>query len=465
MTRKINSLLLVCCVFLSFLFIFLTIPLNNMITYADDESTISYSDVLEDLHKDENFSEKDFPLIENVTSLQVIQIAESENNELFIYVYQSGGIDFVSVNNLYATSINISLLTDSLSYRNYALTLVSENGVFFKYRVENLYVQNTGIRQYDISSIFRAWNENFDEDVPAYSDNTIDEVSYSVAKLYTAVTDDNGQVHYDCQSTQVVEVTEKYVGFYRYTTAINWSGKACDSHFVAFSTDYDIDRLFEVDISYVYKTYKMTDDTGIFNPSQITFPTYEYGEEQQVIDTLYSDETTEVQVGLFFKTEYSWKQIETVAEFMDGKNLSDTAKRNLNGKQWVLNFFASDYQKWADSIGVVAVTKYETGTRVKEVTLLRLKFETDGEVYNLGVVDNKQSGSMTPTNNPIQLTWFQRLIGTILLILLIFLLLPLLPTILSVLGTIIKAIFQVVWFLVSLPFKLIKSLFSKRGKK
>ena len=33
---------------------------------------------------------------------------------------------------------------------------------------------------------------------------------------------------------------------------------------------------------------------------------------------------------------------------------------------------------------------------MSDVTILRLKFETDGVVYNLGVVDNKQTSSVIP---------------------------------------------------------------------
>ncbi len=36
---------------------------------------------------------------------------------------------------------------------------------------------------------------------------------------------------------------------------------------------------------------------------------------------------------------------------------------------------------------------------VGDVTILRLKFETDGVVYNLGVIDNKQTGSNDPIND------------------------------------------------------------------
>ena len=54
------------------------------------EST-SYSDVLDDLRKDENFSPGTYPTVADDYSLQVIQVAESTGKELFVYVYQPSG--------------------------------------------------------------------------------------------------------------------------------------------------------------------------------------------------------------------------------------------------------------------------------------------------------------------------------------------------------------------------------------
>ena len=69
------------------------------------EST-SYSDVLDDLRKDENFSLSTYPSMANDYSLQVIQIAESTGKELFVYVYQPSG----QAKDLRASSINIAHL-------------------------------------------------------------------------------------------------------------------------------------------------------------------------------------------------------------------------------------------------------------------------------------------------------------------------------------------------------------------
>ena len=87
MTREkidIRKLCLLCLLMFACLFTSL-FNLTANFAFADEE--ISYSGVLEDLQKDENFNADDFPVKEDDYSLKVIQIAESVNKELFVYVY------------------------------------------------------------------------------------------------------------------------------------------------------------------------------------------------------------------------------------------------------------------------------------------------------------------------------------------------------------------------------------------
>ena len=90
--------------------------------------------------------------------------------------------------------------------------------------------------------------------------------------------------------------------------------------------------------------------------------------------------------------------------------------------------------------------------------ILRLKFETDGVTYNLGVIDNKQTGSDKPINDEqvnVELSDTGKLIlGILALILLLIILWPILPYI-------IKA---VVW-VISLPFKGIAAIVKAVKKK
>lgn len=58
---------------------------------AKAKSTITYTNVLEDLQRDSSFSKENYPEKETDYSLQIIQLAESSDKELFVYVYQPSG--------------------------------------------------------------------------------------------------------------------------------------------------------------------------------------------------------------------------------------------------------------------------------------------------------------------------------------------------------------------------------------
>lgn len=137
--------------------------------------------------------------------------------------------------------------------------------------------------------------------------------------------------------------------------------------------------------------------------------------------------------------------------------LTDEAMTELKDKKWVLRFAETDYTFW---YGDGANGSFST--IVGDVTILRLKFETDGITYNLGVIDNKQTGSKDPSNQTdIDVSLNSKgktILYLIMLILLIVLLAPILPYIVQ----------GVVW-LVSLPFKgiakLSESIKRKRNRK
>ena len=335
--------------------------------------------VLTDLQKDANFDATAYPVIESDYSLQVIQIAESTDGELLVYVY-------VPSVKLEATSINISTaINDSLHYVNYPLRLVDSAETLHKYRVGNFAVKPDALRYYDISAIYRKFNEAIDE--KPTDDNTITEVSYLVGELWTAATV-NGAITYTHMTTETVVVTDKHVGFIRYPNGFSLSIRECDSHYVAFTTDKDVNRLMDADVFFVSRGKHYQQSWG-------STTTYDDPVSQTV--TLSDVETGNYKGNGWFAHEYSWKRIEKVSDFVADKdnNLSDETKRMLANKHWVLRFYESSFEIVTGGGNVS-----ETSTEVTDVTILRLKFETDGVVYNLGAVDNKQSADDKPDNKP-----------------------------------------------------------------
>ena len=428
---------------------------------AKAESTVTYTNVLEDLQRDGSFSKENYPEKATDYSLQIIQLAESSDKELFVYVYQPTG----QLKGLVASSINISTtINDAVSYHNYKLELLNADGVFFKYKVSDFVVKDDAVRYYAITSVYRKWDKTID---PATgNDNTVTEVNYNVSKQYAFGTI-NGKPYVNCVDIDTIVVTDKFVGFVRYENGFTLYNSACDSHFVAFNTDKPIDKLLEADVYYTTQSYNW--NWTAFIGEKETF-----GTKQDNYSYLkYTDKVEHTGEGWFAGT-YKWDRIQTVDDFISGENrenifhgavldvkvstkLTDSALNELKGKKWVLRFTETAYSFTPDYTGTGS--QYSSSTVVGDVTILRLKFETDGITYNLGTIDNKQTGGKDPSNSTdidVSLNdTGKKLAALLMLILAIVLLAPVLPYILK----------AVVW-IVMLPINgiaaLIKAIKHKR---
>ena len=462
--RKTNSFLLAALAFLLVFCSAFTAGQNIGVTYAA-ESKITYSVVLDDLQKDGSFDESFYPVSEGDYSLKLIQIAESADGELFLYVYQPSG----QAKNLKASSINISTtINDEISYRNYKVRLLNSSGVFYKYIVQDFTVLSEPTRYYAIISIYRPFDESIDNQ--AEHGNTLTEVNYPVNKQY-CFSEINGKPYCNVVDIETITITDKFVGFVRYMDGFKLYVGACDSHFVAFNTDKPIDKLLEADVYYTTQKYSY---------SFVTFvgENHTFGEKSDEYAYLkYTDKVEHSGGGLFAGT-YKWDRIETVEQFIAENDLmqnvysgaiidvnvankiTDEGKAALQSKKWVLRFSETSYSL---NSGAGSVTSFST--MVGDVTILRLKFETDGITYNLGVIDNKQTGGDKPINEEeIKPEINERgkwIIIAVILIVALILLAPLLPVIISFLLKAIAWIFKSLLWLIAAPFKLIKAIIEK----
>ena len=100
---------------------------------AAEGTSTTYSNVLDDLKKDSRFNPADYPDKPDDYSLSVIQVAEGENGELFVYVYQPSH----PKKDLVATTIRLSTSSpyEELTYADYILILLDTDGVFDKYKI------------------------------------------------------------------------------------------------------------------------------------------------------------------------------------------------------------------------------------------------------------------------------------------------------------------------------------------
>lgn len=461
LNKKIHNFVATLFVILFFVFIFFASG-GVATVYAATSSNTLYTNVIDDLKKDSGFKPSNYPENAEDYGLQVIQLAESADKELFIYVYQPSG----QTKNFTACSVNISTtINDNISFINYKLQKLNSNGVFFKYKVSDFTVKTEPTRYYAISSIYRPFDESIDK--PASDGNTVTEVNYNVSKQY-CFGEINGKPYVNCVDIETIVVTDKFIGFVRYKDGFKLYVGACDSHFVAFNTDKPIDKLLEADVYYTMQKYSWS--VVPFQGEKETF-----GEKSENYAYLkYTDKVEHTGGGLFAGT-YKWDRIETTQQFIAENDLTqnvysgaiidvsvankitDEGKAALQGKKWVLRFAETSYSlSGYPSTG----STFENTTLVGDVTILRLKFETDGITYNLGTIDNKQTGSDKPINSEIFEIIInnrgKRILAILAAILLLIILAPLLPYIIKFVVCVI-----------SLPFKVITALFKgikKRGK-
>lgn len=368
------------------------------VAYAED--VVEYSDVLDDLHKDSKFDESNYPENFKDYSISLIQIAEGVDDDIFVYVYQPSG----AVKDYHASSINVSTsINNALAPFNYKLEYINSSGVFYKYKIKDLKVSDNNIRYYTIPSIYRPFDEQVD--VKAGGDNTINEVAFAVSRQYAFGTV-NGEPYAECVEIQTIEITDKFVGFVRYKNGMTWMSLTnIDSHFVAFTTDKPMDKLLEARVYFTTQKCQHTDYPVISDKYDF------YDINEDYVELNYTQSYTNDDDHGWFAKRYEWDRIQKVDEFLadvESRNIysgaildvaiaqpiTDDARSQLKTKQWVLRFTETSYSYMHPAMG----TEVYTFTQVGNVTILRLKFEYDGEVYNLGVVDNKQTGSSEPIN-------------------------------------------------------------------
>lgn len=352
------------------------------------------SDVLSDLSKDENFDISKYPSKLDDYGLYVMQIAESTDRELLLYVYQPAGVAY----KFKATTARISLTPETPSFIDYKLTLLNFSGVFYKYKIEGLTVGNSSTRYYEISAIHRRYYSSIDIDKKPPAGQTIEEVAFKVGQSWQVIEAENGDVVYSLKDFEVISVTEQEIGLIRYTDGFKWNGtRSCDAHYFVFNADHKADNLLSADLSFNTQLYKKIEGGDY---------AYEKAEKHNV--TLTYDQ-------IFKFKGAAVDRMSSTKTFLNNSKIKvpEADKKIIEKYDWIFNFYETDYQRdvgISDILEALFVPFYgyynliknsltTRGTIVSEVTLLRLEFVSENQVYNLGVVSNKQTGSNKPNNS------------------------------------------------------------------
>lgn len=376
-----------------------------------------YSFVLDDLKKDGDFDINSYSEKAGDYSLQVKQIAESKAGELFVYVYQPSGQTY----RLRASTIKVARERNddkTLTFKSYKLTLINASGVFFKYKVIDFEILDAPTRYYNISNILRPYDREID--APPADGQTISEVPNRVAQLWKAETEPSADtVNYSMEEIEEIEVTQKVVGYCAYDDGVTLGWGITEgitkAYFVAFDTDRPMEKLISADLSFYATRVKCKYCANNNHSDHDLFYDFEDGEYIDFGTGVYNNDPLRITDKQYYHnqgggnvrpaTQYLHKRIRTTSEFIADENNKDYHIFNtgaLSGTKWVLNFYeAQDRYKannvWVSFIpGVNLITGVADGecefNNVYDVSILRLEFETAGRHYNLGVVDNVQSG-------------------------------------------------------------------------
>ncbi|MDE6441421.1 MAG: hypothetical protein K2L12_01545, partial [Clostridia bacterium] len=343
------------------------------------------AEVLQDLRKDKDFNENDYPYIADDYSLQVIQIAESANKELFVYAYQPCNDTYDLVGTKISISYGYSVNGAGLTPKLYNLKLVSTSGTLDKYYVQDFTVPNDGDRYYNIVEIFRIFNSEIDE-----SDETFPktDIAYSVGQQWY-VCDLNKSKHYEMNTFDTLYVETVFNGNLEFTNGIKWGNFVgaydyCDCWFYCFNVDdYVIKHIFDADLNYSIRDASQSVGLGL--SGEITYK----NERLNQVITLKDTDVMKHNGGGLLARNYEWNRILSSADFVkyaeeQKVTFTDSQKEKILSSQWVFTFLETEIRLQA---GYGSTTTFFSD--VYDVGLLRLHFQDiSGNYYDLGVVND-----------------------------------------------------------------------------
>ena len=433
----------------------------------------SENDVISDLMIDRTFDINSYPSINNDYSLQVIQIAETINNTLVVYVYQPSHYSKDLIASHIDISYGFSQNGADLNPNIFELEMLSTNGVFDKYIVKDFKVNTSDIdRYYNIVSIYR----KFDIDIDDLNDGLVDKKkAYGVGQQWYCTTI-NDVVHYEMNTFSYLDVESVYTGYQYMKEGYKWKNliskkNACYAWFYIFNPkniivngeekSVDVKHIYDAELSYDIRTVRELRANGGRR--------YSYGDWTTQKVTLTDNDKMSYNGGGIFAKTFEWNRLMTASDFKqviidNNGTINDNLLDYLVDGNYVFSFLETDY---AEDYNASAVSCYDY-SEIQNTTLLRLHFlDNTGKQYDLGVVSDMLSSNNNPsvsygTKLDDMLSsigdWFKQLfsiLGIIILVVILLFVSSLLTPVGKILGLIIKGILYVL----SLPFRLIKWVF------
>ena len=420
-----------------------------------------YSNVLDDLKRDSTFDTSKYSDNENDNSVKLIQIAESTDNHLFLYVYQPCDAKIDLKCTKVSIHVGYSINGSDLDPEIFDLKLVSTEGVFDKYLVEGFESPDEPFRYYNVVALYREYNHAVDGDSISGSDTN--EKSFSVGQQWCVYTL-NGHLVYEMNTFETIQLDCKFSGNVELGTGVTLGGllgsfEFNDLWFYAFdSDDYIIEKVFEAKMT--YKQRDMWWSTG-------SDPNYNDWSDPLYSELDYREIIEHEAPGLYGK-KYSFNQIISTDEFIkqcvdQEINLPEDVLDELDKSRFVFCFALTEKK--------VLGGGYTTQIFKKDIGytgVLQIKFQDiTGNIYDLGAVtdlidpDDIADGFGSGFDTDAFKDFFETIIFILFLILIAVFLAPIL-TVIKFFVSSVMFILKLLCSIISIPFKIIKGMFSKK---
>lgn len=428
---------------------------------ADDYS------ILDDLKKDSTFNIEDYPNVSEDYNLYLIQICETSNKELILYVYNPSHYNIDLVAKKVSISYGFSYNGNDLNPSIYDLELLGTESVFDKYLVKVFEIPDEAYRYYNIVSLYREFNESIDES-SEYTKLTY--ISCGIGQQWCCYYY-NDSLIYEMNTFNSVDVKSNLIGELAFNSGLkfkNFFGSFDKGIFfyVAFDIEnFDVKYLYDADISY---------DLMYYEESWIPFVGTDIDEYNKgnIKSYLSSEDEISYKGNGLLAREYSWNKILSSEEFLnalidDKTSVDDEYLNIIKDSDYVFTFAVTESTFTSYDSG-----SYKTYYSCDNIGILRLHFlDVNNKIFNLGVVSNLgNSIGITGNSDSIFedikdfLKDIWELIQKVFLFVGIILIVVVLSFIINLLipgFNLIKFIIKSIVFIFSLPIKFIKWIFKK----
>ena len=249
------------------------------------------------------------------------------------------------------------------------------------------------------------------------------------------------------------------------------SGMGNAIYFYNFSSSKNIDQILETDVNYILHTHQGYYSKPLFG--NIKFDGVD--DYKTISTTIYATDESEIMV---YDQLEKFKAFKTPSndrlnEFTDKMNITDEVKSKFINYQHSICFLVATNNDSRNSSGEGFVNL----SYVENFKISRLKFETNGKIYNSYVADDPDDGGTDFDDVEPTKDWFDEMIDwikenplyAVLILLAVIVGLPLiisfLPMILKGLIELIIGIIKLFFWIIFAPFRFIKNKINKAKEK